>query len=63
MYFVGTLKCLSWTKAVSDGRAHRIALLVVIPETRDDNRRGYGEDKGGGGEDVGIVPSSWVRRG
>ena len=49
---------------VNDGRAHRIALLVVIPATCDDNRQGYNEDKGGGGDDVGIVPSSrvWQRQ-
>ena len=47
---------------VNDGRAHRIALLVIVSATRDDDRRGYDEDEGGGGDDVGIVPSSRVRR-
>ncbi len=46
---------------VNDGRAHRIALLVVVSATRNDNRRGYDEDVGGG-DDVEIVPSSRVRR-
>ena len=47
---------------VNNGQAHEIALLIIDPATRDDDRRGYDEDKGGGGDDVGIVPSSRVQR-
>ena len=41
----------------NDGQVHRIPLLVVVPATRNDNHQGYDEDKGGGCDDVGIVPS------
>jgi hypothetical protein len=47
---------------VNNGQAHRIPLLGIVPVTRNDDRRGYDEDEGGGGDNVGIVPSSQVQQ-